>query len=272
MVRYRSTKSTQALVTFREAMFRGQAPDGGLYAPDSLPMLPIDRPRGGEFAACAAVALGAWLDEEIGVDVTTTLCRQAFDFPVPLVQVGADTWVLELFHGPTAAFKDFGARFLARALTRLRPHGRRLTVLVATSGDTGSAVAHAFDGLRDVHVVVLYPANKVSPLQEAQLKSGPHNTHALRIEGDFDDCQRLVKDSSRLAGCAAPRRRPMRCTSWCRPETWAISWPVSWREPAAHRSVASSLRRTATTCSRSFSKRVCCVLDRRWPPRATPWM
>ncbi len=194
MIRYRSTRAPQDHgVGFAEAMFRGQAPDGGLYMPDAVPRLPAERPVGGSFADVARRALGVWLDDELGAEVTAELCCDAFDFPVPVVPLDDGTWVLELFHGPTAAFKDFGARFLARALARVRPRGQRLTVLVATSGDTGSAVAQAFDGLADAHVVVLYPADKVSPLQEAQLTSGPANAHAVRVAGDFDDCQRLVK-------------------------------------------------------------------------------
>ena len=106
---------------------------------------------------------------------------------MPVVPLDENTWLLELFHGPTAAFKDFGARFLACALAELRPDRQRLTILVATSGDTGSAVAHAFDGVHDVHVVVLYPANKVSRLQEAQLTAGPPNAHAVRIADSLMD-------------------------------------------------------------------------------------
>ncbi|MFQ5600892.1 MAG: threonine synthase [Candidatus Krumholzibacteriia bacterium] len=203
MIQYRSTQSRQAGgVSFQEALFRGQAPDGGLYVPDALPQIDPGRLRAGGFVERASGALGAWLDAELGADVTSTLCREAFDFPVPVSRLNDDTWLLELFHGPTSAFKDFGARFMARAMARLGEPGRRLTVLVATSGDTGSAVAHAFGGLADTQVVLLYPANKVSPLQEAQLTSVPANVHSVRVAGAFDDCQAMVKAAFRDANRA----------------------------------------------------------------------
>jgi threonine synthase len=197
LVSFRSTSGEGPSVSFRDALFRGQAPDGGLYVPESIP--PFDRPKvqGAGFVVRARAALGAWLDAEIGPQATAALCQEAFDFPVPLTRLDEGTWLLELFHGPTGAFKDFGARFMARALWRLRNPGAPITVLVATSGDTGSAVAHAFSGLEGVRVVLLYPANKVSPLQEAQLTSAPANVHVLRVAGSFDDCQRMVRAAFR---------------------------------------------------------------------------
>jgi threonine synthase len=203
MVRFRSTTGDErSLASFREALFRGQAPDGGLYVPDVVPLFDAARLKGSSFVARARAALGAWLDAEIGAKATAALCQEAFDFPVPLTRIDDGTWLLELFHGPTGAFKDFGARFMARALWRLRDAGHPVTVLVATSGDTGSAVAHAFGSLSDVRVVLLYPANRISPLQEAQLTSAPGHVQALRVAGTFDDCQRMVKAAFRDSALA----------------------------------------------------------------------
>jgi threonine synthase len=194
LIRYRSTANGGTpRASFREAIFRGQAPGGGLFVPERIPRIEMKALRGADFAGRASEVLGAFLDAELGRKVTADLCHQAFDFPVPLVRLDADTWMLELFHGPTAAFKDFGARFLARALLMLHPAGSRLTVVVATSGDTGSAVAHAFAGLPGTRVLLLYPAGRVSPEQEEQILSVPANAQSLRVAGTFDDCQAMVK-------------------------------------------------------------------------------
>jgi threonine synthase len=196
LIRYRSTANGGAPgASFREALLRGQAPGSGLFVPERIPRIEMAALRGADFADRAHGVLSAFLDDELGRGVTAELCRQAFDFPVPLTRLDADTWLLELFHGPTAAFKDFGARFLARALQRLHPAGSRLTVLVATSGDTGSAVAHAFAGLPGTRVLLLYPAGKVSPGQEAQILTAAANVQPLRVAGAFDDCQAMVKSA-----------------------------------------------------------------------------
>jgi threonine synthase len=126
------------------------------------------------------------------------IAREAFEFPVPLVPLADGTFALELFHGPTLAFKDFGARFLAAAMEEfLGAERRRIQILVATSGDTGSAVAHAFHGRANVDVAILYPSGRVSELQEKQLTTLGGNVHALEVAGSFDDCQRLVKEAFR---------------------------------------------------------------------------
>src|SRR5690606_14601790 len=135
------------------------------------------------------------------------ICHEAFDFPAPLRQLKDDTAVLELFHGPTAAFKDFGARFLAAVLARIEiPSEKPLTVLVATSGDTGGAVAAAFAGRPGFEVVVLYPKGMVSERQERQLTCWGGNVSALRVRGDFDACQRLVKEAFRSEEMRARHR------------------------------------------------------------------
>lgn len=203
MVGYRSTATKRTHVpSFREALFLGQAPDGGLLVPEAVPQLAIPLLREATWLRRAAGVMQAWLAGEIAPEMVARLCHGALDLPVPVRQAGPATQVLELFHGPTGAFKDFGARFLAHAMTALREPGRRLTVLVATSGDTGSAVANAFSGL-DARVVLLYPAGRVSALQELQLTAVPENVFSIQVEGTFDDCQALVRAAFADARLAA---------------------------------------------------------------------
>jgi threonine synthase len=188
-----STRTPTHHATFLEAVHAGLAPDGGLYIPVAIPrfgdladLLKLD------FQARSAEILFRLLGDEFSRATVDDLTRSAFTFGAPLVKVNARTSALELFHGPTLAFKDFGARFLARVLA-LGAGGKRRTVLTATSGDTGAAVAQAFHGLPGVDVVVLYPAGRVSPLQERQFATCGGNVLALAVDGVFDDCQRLVK-------------------------------------------------------------------------------
>ena len=188
-----STRTPTLHATFLEAVRAGLAADGGLFVPTDIPrfedvsaLLKLDFPTRG------AEILHRLLGAELSRAEVDGLARAAFTFPAPLVPVGAGVSVLELFHGPTLAFKDFGARFLARVLA-LDAGARPRTVLTATSGDTGAAVAQAFHGLPGVRVVVLYPAGRVSPLQERQFATCGGNVLALAVDGAFDDCQRLVK-------------------------------------------------------------------------------
>jgi len=193
MVGYRSTATKRTHVpSFREALFLGQAPDGGLLVPEAVPQLAIPLLRESTWLRRATGVMQAWLAGELAPELVARLCHGALDLPVPVRRVDPNTWIAELFHGPTGAFKDFGARFLAHAMTALRDADRRVTVLVATSGDTGSAVANAFSGL-DARVVLLYPAGRVSALQELQLTAVPENAFSIRVEGTFDDCQALVR-------------------------------------------------------------------------------
>jgi threonine synthase len=186
-------------VDLATALREGPAPDGGLYLPETLPRLPATGSDTADetFAGTAARVLSALLEAELAADEVDSLARAAFDFPVPLVPVGEDTWVLELTHGPTGAFKDVGARFLALALARLAPPrpGRSRTVLVATSGDTGGAVARAFHGLAGVRVVVLFPEGRVSALQRRQFTTPGGNVRALALSGSFDACQRVAREA-----------------------------------------------------------------------------
>jgi threonine synthase len=195
-MRYVSTRGVAGNVSFGEAVIRGLAPDGGLYVPERFPALSPSHFDGAEdLAGVGRALLEPFVagDDRLGPELDD-ICREAFDLPAPLVRLDGRTSVLELFHGPTAAFKDFGARFLAAALGRLLAGGEDpLTVLVATSGDTGSAVAAAFHGRAGVEVVVLYPRGMVSPRQEKQLTAWGDNVRALAVDGDFDACQRMVK-------------------------------------------------------------------------------
>ncbi len=196
-MRLESTRGKSPAVTFREAVLRGLAPDGGLYLPVSLPRLEpseIEAWRGLPLAAIAIRLTDRLIGDEFAREVIEELAADAFNFPAPTVPVESQVAVLELFHGPTLAFKDFGARFLARFfgyLLRARDDGA--TILVATSGDTGSAVANGFLGVPNVRVVLLYPKGRISPFQEAQMATLGGNVRALRVPGTFDDCQRLVK-------------------------------------------------------------------------------
>src|SRR3982751_2355572 len=192
-----SSRAQSPHVSFVDALFAGTAPDGGLYVPeriDPLPAASLERLRTASLVEMAT-AVGAHLfRDEISEDAFGALVRDALNFDVPLRQVTDRVWALELFHGPTLAFKDIGARVQARLLHHFTD-GTPLTILVATSGDTGSAVAQAFHGVPDTRVVVLYPQGQVSDVQEAQMASLGDNITAVAVRGTFDDCQRLVKQA-----------------------------------------------------------------------------
>jgi len=192
-----STRGASPPISFVDALFAGTAPDGGLYMPERLDALPpgtLDRLAGADVATIATTIGTHLLKDEISEAAMGALVREALGFPIPVVQITERTWVLELFHGPTMAFKDVGARVQARLLHHFTD-GTPLTILVATSGDTGSAVAQAFHRVPDARVVVLYPEGKVSDVQEAQMASLGDNVTALAVQGTFDDCQRLVKQA-----------------------------------------------------------------------------
>lgn len=189
-----STRDPQRSANFRQAVLAGIAPGGGLWMPDPLPVFP-DWPELLDLAwgERCAVILGRLLADELGREPVAQAVREALDFPVPLVPVTPGIFALELFHGPTLAFKDFGARFFAAVLELVREPGQPVTILTATSGDTGAAVARAFWRRPGVRVVVLYPRGRVSALQELQLVTLGANVTALAVDGAFDDCQALVK-------------------------------------------------------------------------------
>ena len=189
-----STRGNCPPIPLAEALRLGLAPDGGLFVPESLPPLErefFDRLPGRPWEEIATALAEHLLGDAIA-DVPS-LVREALDFPIPLVSLEPGVHLLELFHGPTLAFKDVGARFLARLLATTRDDGGTSTVLVATSGDTGGAVAQAFHGVDGTRVAILYPEGKVSPVQERQFTTLGGNVQAFAVDGTFDDCQRLVK-------------------------------------------------------------------------------
>src|SRR5687767_11071466 len=196
-MRWVSTRGRSPAVPFIDALFAGTAPDGGLYMPERLDPLPpgtVDSLRGAGIVEIGTRIGAHLLRDEITPDALRPLIRDALDFPIPLVPITDRVSALELFHGPTMAFKDVGARTQARLLHHFTD-GTPLTILVATSGDTGSAVAQAFHGVPDTRVMVLYPEGKVSDVQEAQMASLGDNITAVAVHGTFDDCQRLVKQA-----------------------------------------------------------------------------
>jgi threonine synthase len=198
-MRWVSSRGESPAVPFIDALFAGTAPDGGLYMPERLDPLSAGqldaiRAAAGDIVEIGTIVGSHLLRDEISPDDLRALVRDALDFQIPLVAVTPTIWALELFHGPTMAFKDVGARTQARLLHHFTD-GTPLTILVATSGDTGSAVAQAFHGVPDTRVVVLYPAGKVSDVQEAQMASLGGNIVAVAVRGTFDDCQGLVKQA-----------------------------------------------------------------------------
>ena len=197
-MKYRSTVGKSPEVSLEEAVVKGLAPDNGLYMPLSFPTLPkefFDRLPEMSLPEMASEIASALFGEDIEKDALEKLTKETLNFPIPLVKVNDNIYSLELFHGPTLAFKDVGARFMARLLGYFNRDNtdRLVNVLVATSGDTGSAVANGFLGVDGVRVFVLYPKGKVSRIQEAQFTTLGKNINALEIEGNFDDCQALVK-------------------------------------------------------------------------------
>jgi threonine synthase len=198
-MKFYSTRNSKVSFTLREAVIHGLAPDGGLFMPATIPELPAsfirELSKYDQQTIAHEVAL-LFLKEDFSPSEIHDLVAHTVSFPVPLVQIHESVFSLELFHGPTLAFKDFGARFLSGLLSKYaETNDRETTVLVATSGDTGSAVAHGFYNVPGTRVVVLYPSGKVSELQEKQFTTLGGNIMALEVEGTFDDCQRLVKQA-----------------------------------------------------------------------------
>ncbi len=195
-MKFYSTSKSAAAVSFKEAVLNGQAPDGGLYFPEVIPVLPD------EFYASlptmtlpqiATTVLTPFVKEDIDEETLQRITEEVFNFEIPLVRIENDIYALELFHGPTCAFKDVGARFMSKCLSLFSEENKKTTVLVATSGDTGSAVANGFLDIDGIQVVILYPEGKVSPLQEKQFASLGKNIISIAIDGSFDYCQALVK-------------------------------------------------------------------------------
>ncbi|NCT73065.1 MAG: threonine synthase [Chitinophagaceae bacterium] len=198
-MKYFSTNRQSPIVDFREAAIQGQAPDKGLYFPETIPAVQtavLQNLKQLDEAGIAYEVIRPYVGDTIPAHELHRIVAETLSFPIPLVNVNEHIAALELFHGPTLAFKDVGARFMSRCLGYfLRNETRKVTVLVATSGDTGGAVAHGFYKVPGIEVIILYPSGKVSPVQEKQLTTLGHNIQALEVKGTFDDCQRMVKEA-----------------------------------------------------------------------------
>ncbi len=198
-MKYFSTNKQTGLVDFKTATVLGQAPDKGLYYPENIPIwdeefLDAFKELSKEYLAFKVMKpyVGGCIPDDALFDIIA----ETIHFPFPLLPVNDHLYSLELFHGPTLAFKDVGARFMSRCLGYFNTgNPQKLTVLVATSGDTGGAVANGFEGVEGIEVVILYPAGKVSPVQELQLTTCEKNITAIKVAGSFDDCQAMVKQA-----------------------------------------------------------------------------
>ncbi|GAK17595.1 LOW QUALITY PROTEIN: threonine synthase [Vibrio sp. JCM 19053] len=188
-------KENDEQVSFGQAVRQGLGRNQGLFFPSELPKFEdIDALLAEDFVSRSTKILSALIGDELAEEQVNALVDAAFQFPAPINQVKDGVYALELFHGPTLAFKDFGGRFMAQSLAAVSDGGK-ITILTATSGDTGAALRHAFYGMEDINVVILYPKGKISPLQEKLFCTLGKNIHTVAIDGDFDACQALVKQA-----------------------------------------------------------------------------
>lgn len=197
-MKFLSVNKQSPSVSFRDALLSGIASDGGLFVPENIPRISpalLSQLENLSLHEISFEIISKFIDEIPKTDLQRIISR-ALNFPIPLVQLEEHLFLLELFHGPTLAFKDIGARFMAEALSYfLQQEKKEITIIVATSGDTGSAVANGFYNVPNITVYVLYPSGKISPLQEKQITTLGKNIHAIEVEGTFDDCQKLVKQA-----------------------------------------------------------------------------
>ncbi|PSV11452.1 threonine synthase [Photobacterium leiognathi] len=183
-------------VSFGQAVRQGLGRNQGLFFPSEQPQLgDIDALLEMDFVARSSKILSAFIGDELGTETVSQMVDSAFQFPAPINKIKDGVYALELFHGPTLAFKDFGGRFMAQSLAAVTDNDGRITILTATSGDTGAAVAHAFYGMDNIKVVILYPKGKISPLQEKMFCTLGKNITTVAVNGTFDDCQALVKQA-----------------------------------------------------------------------------
>ncbi|HBC3405964.1 TPA: threonine synthase [Vibrio parahaemolyticus] len=188
-------KENDEQVSFGRAVRQGLGRNQGLFFPSELPKFEdVDALLAEDFVSRSTKILSALIGDELAEEQVNAMVDAAFQFPAPINQIKEGVYALELFHGPTLAFKDFGGRFMAQSLAAVS-NGGKITILTATSGDTGAAVAHAFYGMEDINVVILYPKGKISPLQEKLFCTLGKNIHTVAIDGDFDACQALVKQA-----------------------------------------------------------------------------
>ena len=198
-MRYYSLNHNSKHSSFADAVIKGLAPDRGLYFPERIPILPKNFFENIEDMSIPEIALKVikpYIGDQINNNKLLEIVKETLDFEFPLIEINDNISALELFQGPTLAFKDVGARFMARSIGHLNKESKeKITVLVATSGDTGGAVANGFLGVEGVNVVILYPRGKVSEIQEKQLTTLGQNITALEVDGVFDDCQEMVKNA-----------------------------------------------------------------------------
>ena len=207
-IRYRSTNKKSPEITLREALLKGQAPDKGLYVPDRIPLFhpeELQALKDMPYYEIAFRILREYCSDVIPPEELRSICKDAYDFEVPLERVSGRSFVMRLDQGPTASFKDFAARIMGRLIGYfIKRDKSRLTILTATSGDTGSAIAHAFYGVENIQIVVLFPRKEVSDRQRKQMTTLGKNVTTIAVEGKFDDCQALVKKAfadPELDGC-----------------------------------------------------------------------
>ena len=203
-MQFYSLQNRQHTASFRNATIEGQAPDGSLYFPVEIPKWSdtfIHNLKDLSNEEIALHIIKTYVSDEIEATALEEIVAQTVNFDIPLKKISENIHALELFHGPTLAFKDVGARFMSRCLGYfLKKEQKKITVLVATSGDTGGAVANGFYGVEGVEVIILYPKGKVSPVQEKQLTTLGKNIIALEVKGSFDDCQQMVKQAFKDKG------------------------------------------------------------------------
>ena len=197
-MKFVSSRYKSRLFSLKDTVYAGLAPDGGLFMPEKYPPLSLRNYINQEHEIFSDMAFNLakpYLEEDMDDHTIRKIVTEAFDFEIPLKKIKEDIYTLELFHGPTLAFKDIGARFMAKLMAELNWDNEDITILVATSGDTGGAVASGFHRIENIKVVVLYPAGKVSKFQEKQFTTLGDNIDCLAVDGSFDDCQRLVKEA-----------------------------------------------------------------------------
>ena len=235
---YYSLNRTSPLANFRQATLRGQAPDKGLYYPESIPAWNnkfITELRKLDKVTIGFEIMKPYVGECLSDADLHDIMKDTLSFDFPLKKINDSIFCLELFHGPTLAFKDLGARFLSRCMGKFsKEQDEKIVVLVATSGDTGGAVADAFYKIEGTEVIILYPSGKVSPVQEKQLTGLGENIHSLEIQGDFDDCQRLVKtafgDKEMHAGCLLTSSNSINISRWLSQQIYYALAVAQWNE------------------------------------------
>lgn len=238
---YYSISNPNIQSSFREATLEGQPMGGGLYFPDQIPLWDSSFIQALPQLSKAEIGfriMQPYVGGTLSDDVLFSIMEDVLSFDFPLKKINVNTWCLELFHGPTLAFKDLGARFLSRVMGHFATAGqRKIVVLVATSGDTGGAVADAFHGVEGTEVIILYPSGKVSPVQEKQLTTLGGNIHALEVLGDFDDCQRLVKqafqDEKLKSGILLTSSNSINISRWLSQQVYYALALAQWPEDNA---------------------------------------